>query len=121
MYHSGWVPNSDLHDLDPTTVLDLVNDKMRKDLQKAHQLAAEAKPLSYYKDILREFQDNLDKQEAERREAQAAKKAKKSKPASAAEDEGDVEMGEADEETGTASEKKSKKRKAEDDAPVSLV
>ncbi|KAK3335532.1 hypothetical protein B0T19DRAFT_10915 [Cercophora scortea] len=112
----GWVPNTELIDLDPETVMDVKMDKMRKDLQAAHELASQSNPLSFYKDVLQQFQEDLLEQE----KAKAAKKAatpKKSKakaPVDEDEDE-DVEMADAaEEEEPQTKEKKQKKRKAEE-------
>ncbi|EFX00969.1 pre-mRNA splicing factor [Grosmannia clavigera kw1407] len=110
----GWVPNQDMHDLDPSKVLEAVNDKMRKDLQHAHKLAAESNPLGYYKDMLRQYQEDLERAEEAKRQAQATpKKTKK-----VAYKEGDVDMLDVpmdDDEEAAAASKKAKKRKADDD------
>ncbi len=114
------MPNTDLHDLDPEKVLDAVNEKMRKDLAKAHQLASEFHPLSYYKEVLQKFQEEALLQA----EALAAKKSKTSKPSTDTEvddEDGDVDMADAADEAVPPKEKKSKKRKAEDEAAVSLL
>ncbi|OAA63682.1 pre-mRNA splicing factor [Niveomyces insectorum RCEF 264] len=113
----GWVPNQDMHDLDPEKVLDSVNDKMRKDLQRAHQLAAENNPLSYYKDMLRQFQEELEQAEEAKRQALATPKKSGSKKASKDEDIDMLDVPEDDDEAEApaAAQKKSKKRKAEDD------
>ncbi|KAL1882716.1 hypothetical protein VTK73DRAFT_1236 [Phialemonium thermophilum] len=110
----GWVPNTDLYELDPATVLDFKTDKMRKDLQAAHQLAAENHPLEYYKGLLQQYQENLiQEQKAKEAKAQATP-AKKSKKAKGDED---VEMDDASGEEGEGTKKKSsKKRKAEESA-----
>ncbi|KIH87829.1 hypothetical protein SPBR_04874 [Sporothrix brasiliensis 5110] len=116
----GWVPNTDMIDLDPEKALAAINDKMRKDLQKAHQLAAEHHPLSYYKDLLRQFQEELEEAEEAKRQAAEAKRLaastpKKSKKAPKEDvDMLDVPEDDDDEQPTTAS-KKSKKRKAEED------
>ncbi|KAK4192709.1 hypothetical protein QBC35DRAFT_200197 [Podospora australis] len=114
----GWVPNSDLIDLDPSTVLDIKMDKMRKDLQAAHYLAAENHPLSYYKDLLQQYQEELiekEKLKAAKAAAAATPKAKKSKSAAPASDD-DVEMEDAPEDESVTKEKKAKKRKADEPA-----
>lgn len=115
----GWVSNKDLIDLDPATVQDLINPKMRKDLVLAHQIASEQHDLDYYKEVLQQFQEELiEKQKAAEAKAVAAatpKKAKKqSKPS--AEDE-DVEMEDVDDETAPTKAKKDKKRKSPDSEP----
>ena len=115
---SGWVANADLVDLEPDKVLDLINSKMRKDLVDAHQLAAQHNSLEHYKGLLQQFaEDQAAHQQALEAKAQAtpAKKSRKSKGADVDED---VEMADASEEP--AKEKKTKKRKAEDDTAVSL-
>ncbi|KAK4176289.1 hypothetical protein QBC36DRAFT_11460 [Triangularia setosa] len=109
----GWVPNADLIDLDPEEVKNINTDKMRKDLQAAHKLAAENHPLQYYKDVLHQFQQEL----IEKEKAKAAKAATpKGKKKSAVVVDEDVDMDD-DAENGTPpKEKKSKKRKADEPA-----
>lgn len=118
----------DLQDLDFETVGN-VKDNMRKDLQEAHKLAAARHDLDYYKQVLRDYQDAILEQEQEKQEKAAAAAAEKEAKAAAAlkransvkakaekakvDEEGDVEMGEADE-SGEAADKKAKKRKADD-------
>lgn len=120
MVSSGWVPNTSLIDLDPATVLDVKLDKMRKTLQAAHQLAAENHPLSYYKEVLQNYQEELIEQEKAKAAKAATPKGKKSKAAS--EDDEDVEMEDAPDAAQTpAKDKKAKKRKADDSAEVSLL
>lgn len=127
---SCWAVNTDLEDLDVTTVGTLKGSKMTKALQEAHALAAENHDLQYFKDLLDEHAlahqqelEELAAEEAAREAAEAArlvaaqtpKKAKKAK--SDGGDDEDVEMGDADEE---AKPKSSKKRKADaDDTAVS--
>ncbi|KAI3342792.1 hypothetical protein F4824DRAFT_119928 [Ustulina deusta] len=109
----SWTPNTDLSELDPTTVADIVTAKMRKDLQAAHLLAAEGHDLDYYKNVLREFEEQrLAKAEAKKSKAKTPKKSSK-----AADDDGDVDMEDVEDEAGESTEKKSKskKRKAEDE------
>ncbi len=116
---SGWVPNTDLIELDPATVLDVKMDKMRKDLQAAHELAAQSHPLSYYKEVLQQFQEDLIEQERAKA-AKAATPAKSKKSKAVVEEDEDVEMADAaEDESPPAKEKKAKKRKAEDSAEVS--
>ncbi|KAL2256827.1 hypothetical protein VTK26DRAFT_1062 [Humicola hyalothermophila] len=111
----GWVPNSELIDLDPATVLDVKLDKMKKSLQAAHQLAAENHPLSYYKELLQNYQEDLIQQEKARAAKAATPKGKKSKAVS--EEDEDVDMEDAPSASETpAKDKKAKKRKAEDNA-----
>lgn len=88
---------------------------MRKDLKEAYNLAVEHHPLDYYKDILKQFQEELIAQEEAKKEALATpKKSKKGKGKASDED---VDMEDADD--ATTEKSKSKKRKAEDDAGVS--
>lgn len=129
----GWIPNTDLVDLDPETVLTPATLNMRKDLAAAHQLAANENSLDYYKAILQSFvEQKAAEAEAKAAEtaakeaARAAKKAKKATPkkSKAVDADGDVDMdaiGEPDDEelnVAGSDEKptKSKKRKPEDDA-----
>ncbi|RDL36660.1 uncharacterized protein BP5553_06012 [Venustampulla echinocandica] len=138
----GWIPNFDLVDLDPEEVA-APKSVTRKDLQAAYQLAAEQHNLQYYKDVLRDFMETraaeIAAKEAEiaakeaakeaAKAAKAAKQAKKSdksekrKSVAVVEDDEDAEMAEAaevdSEANGGPSEKpakKTKKRKATDDA-----
>ncbi|CAI4216490.1 unnamed protein product [Parascedosporium putredinis] len=85
----------------PEQASEAINDKMRKDLQAAYELAAEGHDLDYYKDLLQQFQEELVAKEE-------AKKTKKSKAIAA--DSMDLDV----EEDATPA-KKSKKRKAEDE------
>ncbi|KAI1263086.1 hypothetical protein F5Y18DRAFT_438543 [Xylariaceae sp. FL1019] len=110
----SWTPNTDLSELDASTVSDLVTAKMRKDLQAAHHLAAEGHDLDYYKNVLREFEEQrLAKLEAKKSKVKTPKK-----PSKAADEDGDLDMEDAEEGSGEPAEKKSKskKRKAEEDA-----
>ncbi|RYC63713.1 hypothetical protein CHU98_g2484 [Xylaria longipes] len=109
----SWTPNTDLSELDPTTVAEMVTTKMRKDLQAAHVLAAEGHDLDYYKSVLREFEEQrLAKAEAKKSKPKTPKKSTK-----AADEEGDVDMDDIEDEAEEPAEKKpkSKKRKAEDE------
>lgn len=117
----GWVSNKDLVDLDPDKVAELVTPKMRKDLQLAHEIAAEGHDLEYYKDLLQQFQEELiEKQKAAEAKATAAatpKKSKKQAKSSADVDVEDVEMEDVDDEPSTTKAKKSeKKRKNTEDS-----
>ncbi|KAI0200104.1 hypothetical protein F4808DRAFT_178036 [Astrocystis sublimbata] len=110
----SWTPNTDLSELDPATVADLVTSKMRKDLQAAHMLAAEGHDLDYYKDVLQEFEEQrLAKAEAKKSKVKTPKKSAK-----VVDEEGDLDMDDIEDETEEPAEKKSKskKRKAEDEA-----
>lgn len=109
----SWTPNTDLSELDPAAVSDMVTSKMRKDLQAAHVLASEGHDLDYYKNVLREFEEQrLAKAEAKKSKAKTPKKSSK-----AADEDGDVDMDDVEDEAGEPTEKKpkSKKRKAEDE------
>lgn len=105
-----------------------INDKMRKDLKAAFELAAEQNPIEHYKDVLQKFEEELIAQEEAIEEARRAKEAakeaareakeaatpKKGKKAKAKANE-DEDMADAD---GSAK-PKSKKRKADEEANVS--
>ncbi|TRX93900.1 hypothetical protein FHL15_005282 [Xylaria flabelliformis] len=112
----SWTPNTDLSELDPTTVGEMVTAKMRKDLQAAHLLAAEGHDLDYYKNVLREFEEQrLAKAEAKKSKVKTPKKSTK-----AADEEGDVDMDDVEDAAEEPVEKKpkTKKRKAEDENNV---
>lgn len=112
--YSGWVSNKDLITLDPEKLLEQVNAKMRKDLQAAHELAAENHDLDYYKDVLQQFQEELiEKQKAAEAKAAAAATPKASKKKSKATVDEDVDMDDIDDEPSA---KKDKKRKNPEDA-----
>lgn len=106
-----------MSDLNPEKAVDMINDKMRKDLQQAHYLAAENNSLEFYKELLRQFQEDKEQAEEAKRQAAEAKRMaqatpKKSKKTATDED---VDMMDVpDDENATAS-TKSKKRKAEED------
>lgn len=119
-WRSGWVPNSDLIDLDPETVIEGKTDKMRKDLQAAYDLAAENNDLHFYKDVLRRYQEEQVEKERQKAAKAATPKSKKSKVVT---DDEDVEMADAaDEDDSTPPPKKSvKKRKAEDSVEVGRI
>jgi hypothetical protein len=128
---SGWIPNYDLVDLDLEEVGN-VDAKMRKDLYQAHKLAAEKHDLDYYKQVLREFEEQRAAEAEAKAAAKAAKEANKSsgkskKKAKASTEAGeeeneDVEMADAegdlevDEGADEKKPKASKKRKAVADA-----
>ncbi|EXV00666.1 PWWP domain protein [Metarhizium robertsii] len=111
----GWEKNTNLSELSAEKAKDTINDKMRKDLKAAYELAIEHHPVEYYKDILKSFQEELIAQEEARKEAAATPKKGKKGKSKAAEEE-DAEVIEPD-----ASAKKSKKRKAEDEVAVSAI
>ncbi|KAJ8126142.1 hypothetical protein O1611_g7497 [Lasiodiplodia mahajangana] len=109
----SWTPNTDLTELDPAAVSDMVTTKMRKDLQAAHLLAAEGHDLDYYKNVLREFEEQrLAKAEAKKSKVKTPKKASKT-----TDEDGDMDMDDVEDDAGEPVEKKtkSKKRKAEDE------
>ncbi|KAJ2967899.1 hypothetical protein NUW58_g10341 [Xylaria curta] len=109
----SWTPNTDLSELDPATVGEMVTAKMRKDLQAAHTLAAEGHDLDYYKNVLREFEEQrIAKAEAKKSKVKTPKKSNK-----VVEEDGDVDMDDVEDEAGEPVEKKpkTKKRKAEDE------
>lgn len=113
----GWVPNSDLIELDPSTVKDVKIEK-RKDLQAAHELASQSHPLSFYKDLLHQYQEDLIEQE-KAKAAKAATPSKSKKAKALVDEDDDIDMPDADnvdEDTTPVKEKKPKKRKAEDTA-----
>jgi hypothetical protein len=103
-----------------------VDQKMRKDLYEAHQLAAEKHDLAYYKKVLQDFQEARQAEIDAKAAATAAKKAsskgkKKSKAAVDADggNNEDVEMADIgadaignDDEASEKKPKSSKKRKA---------
>lgn len=113
------MPNTELIELDHSTVLDVKLDKMKKTLQAAHHLAAENHPLSYYKELLQNYQEDLIQQEKERAAKAATPKGKKSKTVS--DEDEDVDMEDASATETPAKDKKAKKRKAEESAEVSLL
>ncbi|KAM0563967.1 hypothetical protein ACHAPJ_000175 [Fusarium lateritium] len=103
----GWVPNTSLTELTPEKAQETITEKMRKDLKEAYTLAAEGNSLEHYKDVLKQFQDDLI---AKQQAAATPKKPKKGKAKSA---DDDVDMEDVD--VATVEKPKSKKRKAEDD------
>ncbi|KAK8049160.1 hypothetical protein PG994_010890 [Apiospora phragmitis] len=119
----SWTRNTDLAELDPETVKDLISAKMRKDLQQAHILAAEQNRLEHYKQLLLDFQEaKLAEEEAKAAKAQAKKektekKSSKKSEATAVDEDEDVEMADAgdDDEVPVKKPKSSKKRKAEEE------
>ena len=113
------MPNQDLHDLDPSKVIDSINDKMRKDLQSAHQIAAEHNPLDFFKDLLRQFQEELELEEERQREEAARRLATPKKSAAKKPKSEDIDMLDVpddDDEPVSLKKSVSKKRKADDDA-----
>ncbi|KKA26736.1 hypothetical protein TD95_000874 [Thielaviopsis punctulata] len=93
----GWAPNSMLSELTAEKARETKTDKLRKDLQAAYELAADAHPIEYYKNVLQEFQEELVAAEEAAKE-EAEKKAKAS-----------LEVPDDD------APKKTKKRKADED------
>lgn len=123
-YEFGWAGNTTLTELTAEKAENSINEKMRKDLRLAFEIAVEQNPVEYYKNFLAKIEEEriaenkaLEEAEAEERaykEAEAARKEaaatpKKSKKSKKAEED-DVEM--ADD----SAKPKSKKRKAEEDA-----
>ncbi|KAH6646435.1 hypothetical protein BKA67DRAFT_664274 [Truncatella angustata] len=114
----SWTRNTDLDDLDPDVVVDLVTPKMRKDLAAAHHLAKEQNNIEHYKQVLFDFQEaKIAEAEAKAARARAKKEktTKKSEPKATEDD--DTEMPDADVQEGEESDgsKATKKRKAEDE------
>ena len=87
---------------------------MRKDLKSAFELAAQGNSVDHYKNMLREFQEEIIKRQ--QADAAAAATPKKSKKAKAAEDD-DVDMADV----GESAKAKSKKRKADEETSVSSM
>ncbi|KAJ6783864.1 hypothetical protein PWT90_05492 [Aphanocladium album] len=116
----GWAGNSSLTELTSEKANKSINNKMRKDLRSAFELAVEQHPVEHYKEVLAKFEEELIAQQeaieaaaAAKREAAAAKREaaatpKKSKKSKG--DDDDVDMADGD-----SAKPKSKKRKAEDD------
>ena len=57
---SGWEKNSSFTELSPEKAKDSINEKMRKDLKAAFELAAEGNSVEHYKNMLREMTVNSD-------------------------------------------------------------
>lgn len=110
------MPNSDLIDLDPEAIKDVKVEK-KKALQAAYNLAAEQHPLSYYKNLLKSYQDDLIQQEKARAAKAATPKGKKK---AASEEDEDVEMEDSPGAEETPA-KDTKKRKAGEGVDVSLI
>ncbi|KAI9844949.1 MAG: hypothetical protein M1838_001955 [Thelocarpon superellum] len=120
-YEFGWIPNTDLTELDPHTVGQEAEKGKSKSLAYAYTVTAEAHDIAYFKNLLKEHQEAL-RADAE---AKANKKKAKGKGKSKVEvDDGDEDAEEPEgmdvDEPGEGdggSTKKSKKRKkeAEDD------
>ncbi|KAI2638183.1 hypothetical protein GGS21DRAFT_458885 [Xylaria nigripes] len=111
----SWTPNTDLTELDPSTVKDMITGKMRKDLQSAHELASQNHDIDYYKNVLREFEEQrLVQLEAKKSRPKVQRRTNNSK---INDGDGDLEMEDVEDETAEPAKKKSKakKRKAEDE------
>ncbi|KAJ3494658.1 hypothetical protein NLG97_g3937 [Lecanicillium saksenae] len=113
----GWAGNSTLTELTSEKASNSINDKMRKDLRSAFQLAVEQHPVDHYKDVLNKFEEELIAQQeaieaaaAAKREAAAAKAATPKKGKKSKGDDDDADMADVD-----SAKPKSKKRKAEDE------
>ena len=83
--------------------MDAINDKMRKDILSAYELASEGHDLDFFKELLQQFQEEVVAKE----EAQKAKKKK-------VVDDMDIDA------VDKTPAKKTKKRKAEDEVVVSV-
>lgn len=106
--------NKDLIDLDPETVMEQVNAKMRKDLVLAHELAQEHHDLDYYKGVLQQFQEEMiEKNKAAEAKAAAAATPKASKKKAKATADEDVDIEDVDDEPSA---KQDKKRKNPEDS-----
>ncbi|KAJ9129332.1 PWWP domain-containing protein2, partial [Coniochaeta hoffmannii] len=106
----AWVRNTDLSDLDPRTILDKLTPRMTKLCEAAYRLASENHSLDHYKELLRE--------QKAREKAQATPTKKSQKKRAKINDEGDVEIADADGEDDSKTAKKSKKRKADESAEI---
>ncbi|KAJ9137583.1 PWWP domain-containing protein2, partial [Coniochaeta hoffmannii] len=106
----AWVRNTDLSELDPRTILDKLTPRMTKPCEAAYRLASENHSLDHYKELLWE--------QKAREKAQATPTKKSQKRRAKINDEGDVEMADADGKDGSKTAKKSKKRKADESAEV---
>ncbi|TQV95701.1 PWWP domain-containing protein [Cordyceps javanica] len=110
----GWAGNTTLTELTAEKASNSINDKMRKDLRAAFELAVEQHPVEHYKKVLAAFEEELLLQQQALEEAEAARKEaaatpKRSKKSKKAEDD-DVDMADVD-----SAKPKSKKRKAEEE------
>lgn len=132
LLNSTWMINTSLEPLDPEQCKEQPKAKMTKALSKAWELAAKAEPLSYFKDILKQWQEEeariekeireeeerlaAEEQERAAREAEAAANAdgkeKKKKPRKSKGGDGDVDMEDAD----APKSAKKRKKEAESDA-----
>ncbi|KAH8815114.1 hypothetical protein F5884DRAFT_164774 [Xylogone sp. PMI_703] len=120
----GWIPNHDLVDVDLDTIGD-VPASMRKDLLAAHKLAAEKHDLDYFKELLKNFEEQrlaeLEAKEAAKAAKKSSKAKRKSKATADDEGDGDVDMpdiqAEPDSEGAEEDGKKpkTKKRKADEE------
>lgn len=123
---SAWQPNTDLIPFDLEATKKEVETgnpgKKNKQLWEAFQIAAEGHDLNYFKDVLASHEQAIQEddliKEAKREEKaeKAAKKAASKRKSTAAVDDEDVEMGDADDTTAASAKKAkpSKKRKKED-------
>jgi E3 ubiquitin-protein ligase HUWE1 len=113
----GWTQNTMLQPLDREKAEEALtqSSKMKKDLKEAFELAAEEKPLSYYKGLIVQNREALAReQEREvarvRSAAAAVAKAKRAR----SDGDGDLDMPDEEPEEDEDAHKKSKKRKAEE-------
>ena len=127
---SGWIPNTDLSNLDLDTIGSQPEKGKSKSLNRAYQVAAEKHDIGYFKLMLQEHQQAL-QAEAEAKAAKKNAKSSKSKAkAAAAPADEDEEMPDAgdnmdfnEDDADDAPKSKSKKRKkdAESDAEDAKV
>lgn len=108
---SGWIPNTDLSELDVKACKDVSEKGKTKQLLKAYEVASEEHDLQFFKEMLLQHEAALQQDEDEKAAKAAEKKAKaeKKKRKSEAKLEEDVDMEDVEE----APKKLSKKRKKE--------
>ncbi|KAI9679960.1 MAG: hypothetical protein M1817_004975 [Caeruleum heppii] len=112
----GWIPNTDLGDLDLDTIGEQPEKGKSKKLYRAYQVAAEKHDLDYWKGILKDHQEAV---QADVKARSSKKNKRKSK--GAVEEDEDVEMEDAGEEmdfdeNDEEPKSKSKKRKKDVDS-----
>jgi hypothetical protein len=123
-FFSAWIPNTDLTPFDPAEVKDFSEKGKTKSLIGAYHVAAEAHPLSYFKDMLLDHQKAMqeDQELREQREAaKAAKAGKKKRKSDAADNDVDMEDANADEEVETKKSSKKRKKDIESEADEEKV
>ncbi|KAI9806817.1 MAG: hypothetical protein M1833_002474 [Piccolia ochrophora] len=125
----GWMPNTDLHELDLDTIGDQPEKGKSKALYRAYQVAAEKHDLEYFKGLLRDHQQALQADAEASVETKPKKPKSRRKSKDVATDSQDVEMEDVDEDLGSdngtvTTKGKTKKRKkdvesdAEDSKPA---